>query len=45
MTQKENIYDLFIPEMVQLKFLKINFMGVYKHSVNDAVRADFGVFP
>ena len=28
----------------QLKFLK-NVMGVHKYSVNDAVRADFGIFP
>ena len=39
-----NRYDLFIPEKIQLKFLK-NVMGVHKYSVNDAVRADFGIFP
>ena len=44
LTQMENRYDLFIPEKTQLKFLK-NVMGVHKYSVNDAVRADFGIFP
>ena len=44
LTQMENRYDLFMPEKTQLKFLK-NVMGVHKYSVNDAVRADFGIFP
>ena len=44
LTQMENRYDLFLPEKTQLKFLK-NVMGVHKYSVNDAVRADFGIFP
>ena len=40
----ENRYDRFIPGKTQLKFLK-NVMGVHKYSVNDAVRADCGIFP
>ena len=40
----ENRYDPFIPEKNQLKFLK-NVIGVHRYSVNDAVRADFGIFP
>ena len=39
----ENRYVLFIPEEVPLKLLK-NVMGVHKYSVNDAVRAFFGIF-
>ena len=35
---------LFLKKKTQLKFLK-NVMGVHKYSVNDAVRADFGIFP
>ena len=44
LTQMESRYDLFIPEKTQIKFLK-NMIGVHKYSVNDAVRADFGIFP
>ena len=45
LTQMEKRYDLFIPEKKnQLKFLK-NVMGTHNYSVNDAVRADFGIFP
>ena len=40
----ENRYDLFTPEKIQLKFLK-NVLGVHKYSVNDAVRAEFGILP
>ena len=43
-TQMENRYDLFIPEKTQLRFFK-NVKGVHKYSVNDAVRAEFGVLP
>ena len=42
--QMENRYELFIPENIQLKFFK-NIMGVHKYSVNDAVRAEFGILP
>ena len=42
--QMENRYELFIPEKNQLKFFK-NIMGVHKYSVNDAVRAEFGILP
>ena len=42
--QMENRYELFIPEKNQLKFFK-TIMGVHKYSVNDAVRAEFGILP
>ena len=44
-TQVENRYDLFIPEKHQLNFFFKKDRGFHTYSVNDAVRAEYGVFP
>ena len=37
-------YDLFLPEKLQLRFLK-SVMGVHKSANNNAIRSEFGIFP